>query len=320
MAFAGTCGLLHSHLPFPSVPDVAPRFRYFEEHKDEFNVIFIGSSRIRHGIVPEQFDEAAAKSGFRAHSFNLGYSGMWPPESYYYLRQVLALHPKKLRWVFIELMDYRFGQAEGEAPTMRSLYWHDVPHTVMAWRMVAESQLPFTEKVELFATHTKQFAQNMTNSGRGAERLEQRYFPVKKKIDTSWIARRGFDPEPTTEWSEAAKVEYQRQIALFQQPRPQKRMRPGLLAEARKLAWELKRDDVRPIFLVPPTVRVEEHFDEVSLEPGPVFAFDDPARFPRLYLPESHYDPGHLNEAGAREFCDMLGEQFADVAVTSILY
>lgn len=319
-AAIGAASLIGGYLPFPSVPDVAPRYRYFAEHKDEFDTIFIGSSRIRHGIVPEQFDEAAAKTGFRTHSFNLGYSGMWPPESHYYLRQVLALHPKKLRWVFIELMDYRFRQAEGEAPTMRSVYWHDLPHTGMAWRMVAESPLSLTEKVKLFATHTKQFVQNMTNSGRGADWLEQRYFPVRKKIDTSWIARRGFDPEPTTEWSEAAKAEYQSQIAVFQQQRPQKRMRPGLLEAVRDIAGDVAYAHAHPIFLVPPTVRVEEHFDEVSIEPVTVFAFDDPARFPRLYLPESHYDPGHLNEAGAREFCDILGEQFANVAATSLLY
>lgn len=317
IALTVTCGLLHSRLPFPSVPEIGPRFRYFAEHKDEFDTIFIGSSRIRHGIIPQTFDEQAVIHGLHTHSFNLGYSGMWPPESYYYLRQVLALHPKKLRWVIIELMDYRFGQADGEASTMRSVYWHDVQHTGMAWRLVAESPLPFTEKIGLFAAQTQEFVQNMTNSGRVAEWIEQRYFPVKKKSDTSWIARRGFDPEPATEWSESARVEYQRQIAAFQQARQETPMRPGLAAAMKKLAREVEQAGAKPVFCVPPTVRPNEHFEAPSsslLAPG--FAFDDPARLPRLYLPELHYDPGHLNAQGADEFTRLLADRLAAMAQT----
>lgn len=332
VAMAGTCGLLHSRLPFPSVPDIAPRFRYFAEHKDEFDTIFIGSSRVRHGIIPETFDAEMAMHSLHTHSFNLGYSGMWPPESDYYLRQVLALHPKKLRFVFIELMDYRFGQAEGEAPTMRSVYWHDVAHTGMALRLVAESPLPFSEKLGLWATHVHEFVQAMTNPGRGAEWVEERYFPVKKKLDTSWIARRGFDPEPATEWSESAKAEYRRQIDAFQQARQRETpARPGLVSAVQRLSLEVSRTNARSahlspanlldisevrtvhaIFIVPPTVRPEEHFPATTtLRLSEDFAFDDPTRFPRLYLPELHYDPGHLNADGAGEFTRLLADRLA---------
>jgi len=206
-------------------------------------------------------------------------------------------------------MDYRFGQVEGEASTMRSVYWHDGPHTGMALRLVAESPLPLTKKVELLATHTREFGQNMANSGRGAEWLEQRYFPVKKKYDVSWISRQGFDPEPATHWNEDSKAEYQRQIAAFLQAQSTPRIRSGLLEAAQKLAGKVKQAGVQPIFLVPPTVRLEEHFGARSLEPWPILAFDNPVQVPRLYLPELHYDPGHLNEAGAREFTSLLAEQ-----------
>jgi hypothetical protein len=158
----------------------------------------------------------------------------------------------------------------------------------------------------------------MTNSGRGAEWLEQRYFPVRKKFDTSWIARRGFDPEPATEWSEAAKAEYKRQIEVFQQVPHDTQMRSGLLAAAQGIEREVEEAGLRPMFLVPPTVRAEEHFDPAPLALSPVFVFDDPVRFPRLYLPELHYDPGHLNETGAREFSDLLAEQLTHEVMTGL--
>ena len=78
-------------------------------------------------------------------------------------------------------------------------------------------------------------------------------------------------------------------------------------------------DDVReagaePIFMLPPTVRVEEHL-AAGLPPGmTVWEFDDPAQYPRLYLPELHYDPGHLNEAGAHEFTELLAQRLAELA------
>src|SRR5581483_5631765 len=137
LAAAVTAWFISRLLPFPSVPEGPSRFRYFAERKDQFDTIFIGSSRVRHQVIPPQFDAETAARGAATHSFNLGYSGMWPPESYYYLRQILALHPRRLRWVVIELMDYRFGQAEEQAATVRSVYWHDAKHTAMAWRLVA---------------------------------------------------------------------------------------------------------------------------------------------------------------------------------------
>ncbi|MEI9892818.1 MAG: hypothetical protein WDN28_02595 [Chthoniobacter sp.] len=39
-----TAWLIDRELPFPSVPEIAPRFRYFAERKDEFDTIFIGSA------------------------------------------------------------------------------------------------------------------------------------------------------------------------------------------------------------------------------------------------------------------------------------
>ncbi|MEP6671034.1 MAG: hypothetical protein ABJF10_17875 [Chthoniobacter sp.] len=313
-AAAVTAWLVDGRLPFPAVPEISPRFRYFAGRKDEFDTVFIGSSRIRHQVIPQQFDAGTAAEGVKTHSFNLGYSGMWPPESYYYLRQVLALHPRQLRWVVIELMDYRFGQAEGQATTARSVYWHDAKDTAMAWRLIAESALPAGEKLTLFAEHARLFLQRMAHLGRGAEWLQQRYFPAKKKGDTGWIKRRGFDPEENGEWSESARADYEQKIRAFQQTAGDGRVRPGFAAAVQEIAGELRRAGAEPVFVLPPTVRVEEHLSTGLLAGITVWKFDDPVQYPRLYLPALHYDPGHLNEAGAREFTDLLAQRLAELA------
>jgi len=313
-ALAGAAWLIDGRLPFPSVPEISPRFRYFADRKDEFDTVFIGSSRIRHQVIPGYFDAATAAQGVPTHSFNLGYSGMWPPESYYYLRQVLALHPRQLRWVIIELMDYRFGQAEGQATTARSVYWHDAKHTAMAWRLVAESTLPPVEKLTLLADHTRLFLQRMANLGRGAEWLQQRYFPPKKKRDASWIVRGGFDPEVPGEWSESARADYAQKIREFERAGAKGRVRPGFAAALQGMAGEVRRAGAEPIFVLPPTVRVEEKLEDGLPGDLTVWAFDHPDQYPRLYQSELHYDPGHLNEAGAQEFTDLLVQRLAELA------
>lgn len=312
-AAAVTAWLIAGRLPFPSVPEVSPRFRYFADRKDEFDTVFIGSSRIRHQIIPQQFDAETAAQGAGTHSFNLGYSGMWPPESYYYLRQILALHPRQLRWVVIELMDYRFGRVEGQATTARSVYWHDAKHTAMAWRLVVESALPASDKLPLLADHARLFLQRMANLGRGAEWLQERYFPSKKKGDMSWVKRNGFDPEENGEWSEGARADYAQKIRVFEQTKGEGRVRPGFAVALREIADDVRRAGAEPVFVLPPTVRVEEHLDLGLPGDLTVWAFDHPDQYPRLYQPELHFDPGHLNETGAREFTSLLAQRLADM-------
>ena len=313
-AAALTTWLIDAGLPFPSVPEISPRFRYFAEHKDAYDTIFIGSSRVRHQVIPQELDNATAAQGVGTQSFNLGYSGMWPPESYYYLRRILALRPRKLRWVLIELMNSRFGPVEESATTMRSVYWHDARHTWMAWRLVTESPLPDVEKLSLFAWHAKLFFQRMANVGRGAEWLQERYFPSRKKSEPAWIKRGGFDPEEETKWSEDARADYARKVRAFEQARAAGHVPRALASALREMADEVHRAGAEPVFILPPTVRAEEHLSAGLPPELTVWEFDDPARYPRLYLPELHYDSGHLSEAGAREFTDLLAQHLVELA------
>ncbi len=51
--------LLHSALPL-RVAEVTPKLRYLETHRADFDTVFIGSSRIYHGVSPGVFDAATA--------------------------------------------------------------------------------------------------------------------------------------------------------------------------------------------------------------------------------------------------------------------
>jgi hypothetical protein len=102
-AFFVTCVSLHAVLPFPEIDGgVSQKFRFFSAHKDEFDTLFIGSSRVYFQISPAIFDRVTRESGLPTHSFNFGIGGMYLPETAYLLEQILSLRPRNLRWVFIE--------------------------------------------------------------------------------------------------------------------------------------------------------------------------------------------------------------------------
>ena len=123
-------------LPFPQIDGVSQKLRFFAAHKDEFDTLFIGSSRIYFQISPAIFDGVMRESGSPMRSFNFGIGGMHLPESAYVLEQVLNTKPRNLRWVFIELGELQTKWPHEAAGSRRALYWHDWRRTSLILRKV----------------------------------------------------------------------------------------------------------------------------------------------------------------------------------------
>ncbi len=134
-----TCVVLHALLPPPEIVQVSTKLQYFAAHKDEFDTLFVGSSRIYHHIVPETFDAAMAEQGKPTQSFNLGIAGMHTPESFYVLERALACEPTKLKTVFLELEELYPRITPEKLGTRRLLYWHTWPLT---WLTIAKAVNP----------------------------------------------------------------------------------------------------------------------------------------------------------------------------------
>src|ERR1051326_6133873 len=92
---------LHSLLPLPEVGGVSSKLRFLAAHRGEYDTIFLGSSRVYHGVSPAAFDAAMAAAGRRAHSYNLGIDGMLPPGTFYFIDQLLGAEPRGLWGDFI---------------------------------------------------------------------------------------------------------------------------------------------------------------------------------------------------------------------------
>ena len=83
-------------IPPAPIPQFSEKLAHFAAHKDEYDTLFIGSSRTFRQILPSLFDPLMAAGGQPARSFNFGLDGMFSPEDAYVAEKIFALHPSRL--------------------------------------------------------------------------------------------------------------------------------------------------------------------------------------------------------------------------------
>jgi hypothetical protein len=298
-------------MPFPNVPYVAEKLQYFDAHKDRVDTIFIGSSRMVSQIIPAEFDAETAAGGAPTHSFNLACAGMWPPESFYFLRQILKLRPAHLKWVLIDLMNVDSRVFEGNDGTQRAEYWHDGRHTFMALRDVLDSgrSLPET-RVQLWK-HVRIFAKRWVRTGRGQEWLESQFTLSKRARKPGWIDKGGFDPTANGSLTGDNLQHFLETVAVLRKGLPRQPMRPVFFDALQEIAADVRRMGAEPAFILAPTVNARENY--AGLPSGvTVLAFNDPAQYPILFEPDLHFDAWHLNEKGAVPYTRLLARRFVE--------
>jgi hypothetical protein len=313
LAFVLVCAGLNALLPFPEIDVVSAELRFFAQHRDEFDTVFIGSSRIHHQISPAIFDRVMREAGRPTRTFNLGISGMFPPESGYVLERLLKTSPRHLKWVFIELDELETSIPIEEA-SRRSLYWHDWKRTSLVLRKIVDGD-DHGDARHLFFFHSALFAKNFTNIGR--------------KIDLAWwishLGKKdalpkgvgpGFDGYvPQLKKMSAAEV------AAYEAglERAAAQAEFGFVSASTEQAYRQWADEVRkvgatPIFLVPPrTAQNKIGFRPESGLAGAVMLFNDAKAYPQLYLNEVRVDADHLNGTGAEEFTELVARKFSEL-------
>ena len=73
------------------------KLEFFAKHKDEFDTLFLGSSRFYYAILARRFSirRSRARTASRPAAFNFGIDGMHPPENFYVLEQILKTRAAK---------------------------------------------------------------------------------------------------------------------------------------------------------------------------------------------------------------------------------
>lgn len=310
-AFVLVCAVIQMPASVADVPGIGPKYRFFAEHKGEYNLLFLGSSRVFHHFLPKQFDaQVHEQSGVRVNSFNFGYDGMWPPESLYTLRKVLALKPPNLRWVLIDLVQINPKIDVENMGTVRVEYWHDWRHTFMAWISLRGERLPFWQKVDTALLHTHYLAKRWTNIGRGSEWLDQWLSTPSKKNPKppKWVDTNGYEAGLDRVLEGEELKQYEKQVNDFRKV-PLVEIRPEMRQAINDISAEVRAAGAEPIFVLAPTQDRRENIKTLPVDAA-YFSFADPEKYPALYEAANRYDGWHLNEEGARIFTEHLAESF----------
>lgn len=298
--------LLHAMVPL-KVPEVTPKLDYIRAHRDSFDVVFIGSSRVYHGISPRFFDAAMDTANLPVHSFNLAVNAMYPPESFALIDTLLALRPARLKLVILE------AASEAPAPdpsdlNFRDFYFQDYSALLhgarRAW-LTLHAPAPaggLEAAWNQCATTAATVTRNEFNIGRVDLTAYVAKTPNRQGRVMLGPDQDGYLPErhPLSQGSRAMlakNLEAMRTGAVKDRPRDP--LNSEGYSRVRAL---LAGRGIQLLLLAPPSTTKDFHA-WVDAPPGTrLLRFDDPLLHPELYTPEHRLDSDHLNDDGARIF------------------
>jgi hypothetical protein len=329
-----TCIVLHAILPFPEIDGgVSQKFRFFAAHKDEFDTLFIGSSRVYFQISPAIFDRVTRESGLPTRSFNFGIGGMYLPESAYLLEQILNLKPRNLRWVFIEYDEMQTKWSPENQTSRRALYWADWKRVSLLLRKLTDAgtsplwlanptklrDIVLRQKDEkntrsLLAFYATQFERNYTNVARAADVLGYLLGRNTNEHRASYLgaASDGYVTKPGR-MSPSQAAAYERGLAAAVAQTATHLLSPYALEAYRQCAQEVRNIGAMPIFLITPNT-TQINIAENAQAPGVVMAFNNPQTYPDLYHSSVRRDGQHLTKSGAEEFTRIVAANFVELA------
>lgn len=331
VAFVTICTFIHRRLPLPDVPIVWQKLAHLSQRVDDYDTLFVGSSRIHYQIIPRLFDARAAELGVPTTSFNAGVAGMRPPEDAFFLDQILAHRPAKLRWVFIELAGIRPSIGEERRGTMRVQYWHDGPRLATLWRHALqlkptkkrwtpkrwwrEVRDPLTE----FFPHLELFVREQINIGKG-EFLTKRLIDGPPKPRGSLTNALGPDLGgwiPTGRGEEMIPVNreaFERELAERRAKPATKDFGDPISQEAlEEMIAKVEQAGATAVLIVPPTTSKKNFFPTPERERKTmVIDFSDLEKSPALDQNRHRLDAEHTNTAGSEILTQLLVERWAE--------
>lgn len=341
-------GLLNTIFPYSYAPknlgDVGLKLQYFTEHKDEYDIIFLGPSTTYFGVIPKVFDDLITREGQTVKSFNFGISAANLSQIDFYLENILALEPAKLKWIFLDCAFDIFDTHFPTTPT--ELYWHTPGKTLENFRLILESHKNWQVKtIEIFANFKSFFYRELgigqlstlwqekilglylltsaSSENKSPERLIQEagYYSIEwlPNVD-KWKSKflgQGLENYKNQLKSEQSQPETNQQDwALNPSEKSYK------LDLMKKIVSRFDRENsvgdrkIEPIFLIPPILESEinrtpivEAYNLGYLQK--VFAFNDPQNFKNLYRVDRRIDSVHLNHQGSQEFTSFLADRFS---------
>ncbi|MBE9035775.1 hypothetical protein [aff. Roholtiella sp. LEGE 12411] len=340
LALISTAGLINTVLPSSGTPqnldDISVKFQYFTEHKDDYNVIFLGPSTTYQGVTPKVFDETMAENDKKIRSFNFGILAANVAEMDFYLQKILALKPAKLKWIFLDCLDNIYME---EAPnSAKNVYWHTPIKTIENFKLIAESTYSFKDKISGYYANSISFLHRWLGIGYFSNYWQPKLDPLSKRITGEKLLQEaGYYAmdwlKNSEEWKKTFQLNYLqsykirlKQAKLGVLDRENTSVYPldsYALKIIKKMIYridsqeEINKIKVEPIFFIPPILDSDGDHSAImrAYDLGhisTILAFNNPNTFATLYDIERRADARHLNHQGAQEFTRALAAKFSE--------
>lgn len=342
IAFIVAASLLSQIIPSPTIPSnivfIGPKNDYYQAHKDEYNTLFFGSSRVYNHVIPDLFDTTANQSAgtgtatnastdantAEINSYNFGIPAMRAIDSAVLIEEILAAPPKNLKWVFFESILDKGYEPVPNARTHRAMYWHTWENTALAARYIFTSDESLPKKAALFSSHLLPFLYNQMNVGRLFNQvLPSDFSEEEQTVAADFTANEGFyalrdDAEPTRQALLADPEGYREDVATLKTVQANFKTEDPTLSANKRMLLERIIKTVRaagaePIFIESPGLHLENDF-QAAERLGIIdnlLSYKDPDQFPELYRIDYRHDADHLNKAGSEAFTTRLAQDFS---------
>lgn len=314
-------------------PNIFPRqiqrkFDHYREHKDEYDVVFVGSSLIHRQVIPKVFDRELRRRGHKIRSFNFGVPHMRFHETNMLIERLLASKSDRLKWIFVDagaedrLLDDRNWFSH------RVIRWHTPSETWFVLEDILELDEPVGVKAKFMFGHLEHMGMQLLHIGQGPRIVRELGIigDPNKERKRGKIKNEGFlslDDALRAQKKAFRKrrAEMLRQKDVYEDMVDRVKQWTDEEAEAKESykrrildqAITIRKAGVEPIYLVTPIVRGNPKMKQLAAESDLItlFAYNNPERYPRFYDPVFRFDFNHLSEAGSRIFTRLLAKDFA---------
>jgi hypothetical protein len=314
--FAALTAWTRGRIPMAEHYYLQDKARYFLEHKDEFDLVFLGSSATFRNYVPPVVDAGLAEEGLEVRSFNFGILGFRSFETDFLLRWVLDQEPKRLKWVVIEPPSFEVHS--------REVHIHTPLETALMMHSIWLDQMETRKKVDGLWSHLKLGVMNVLNVGRGPEILKHWREHDEDWTPPEWLTRdSGFeavDERPTFVRPEPNPLGtiphyHDRARSVDRANRRSVPVRDYNYAALRSEVAVIREHGVVPIYCFSPILHAWPEANTLS-ESGELpnfLAFNLPVSYPDLFKYQERVDGTHYYRVGAERFSRFLGPHLAEV-------
>ena len=301
------------------------KYKFYREHADDYNTLFLGTSRTYRHIAPQVVD-ANVSEDLNIKSFNLGMQAYSFPRPHLLLKHTLENKPPNLQYVILEISHFGDNPGSENLHTTQVKYWYNLEYTLFYLRYVAHTPRNPLRKLRIYNRHVMTLFEKYFNIGMGVDILdlmiEADFDEAQKSLGVNHNGFYPLDEETGDEYRARREAIISDPNMVVRRKNESRQMlnaspnnqayNPVYLEKIQELLELSEAHNVKLIFYLPP--RLGRDYEQLlpllkQIPDENKIILADPDLYPEFYRLDKTYDIAHLNYEGAILFSELLAEK-----------